>query len=61
MANPEKPQYEGQVKTRPSHGSALEQGKVELSKEDLDKVVGGRFGSGGGAGTFFFGSGGGAG
>jgi hypothetical protein len=50
MAHPEKPQDEGQpkkpAKTPLPHGTAIEQGKIEISKEDLDKVTGGAAGAG---------------
>jgi hypothetical protein len=45
MANPQKPQDDGQVKNPAKsplpHGAAIEQGNIEISKEDLDKVTGG--------------------
>jgi hypothetical protein len=54
MAHPEKPRDDGQA-NKPAkiplpHGTAIEQGKIEISKEDLDKVTGGGAGGGGGAG-----------
>jgi hypothetical protein len=44
MANPRNPQDDGQPKNPAaptSPGTEIEQGKVEISKDDLEKVSGG--------------------
>ena len=42
MANPRSPQDGDQPKTPPtSPGTEIDQGKVEISKDDLEKVSGG--------------------